>query len=48
MHRRTLVKSAAAFGLAGGLGSVAFNAFAAGKIKPGAKPARSSPAPRRR
>ncbi|REV33694.1 nicotinamidase, partial [Mycobacterium tuberculosis] len=36
MHRRTLVKSAAALGLAGGLGSVAFNAFAAGKIKPGA------------
>lgn len=39
MHRRTLVKSAAALGLAGGLGSVAFNAFAAGKIKPGAKAA---------
>jgi len=39
MHRRTLVKSAAALGLAGGLGSVGFNAFAAGKIKPGDKAA---------
>ena len=39
MHRRTLVKSAAALGMAGGLGSFGFNAFAAGKIKPGAKAA---------
>ena len=39
MHRRTLVKSAAALGLAGGFGSVALNAFAQAKVKPNAKSA---------
>ncbi|MFC5608665.1 bifunctional nicotinamidase/pyrazinamidase [Variovorax soli] len=39
MHRRTLVKSAAALGLAGGFGSVSLSAFAQAKVKPNAKSA---------
>ena len=40
MHRRSFVaKSAAALALAGGLGSPAFNAFAAGRLRPDAKSA---------
>lgn len=39
MHRRTVLKSAAALGLAGSLGSFGLSAFAAGKIKPGGKAA---------
>ena len=39
MHRRTVLKSAAALGLVGSLGSFGLSAFAAGKIKPGGKAA---------
>ena len=39
MHRRTILKSAAALGLASGLGSIGLSAWAATPMKPGAKAA---------